>query len=412
MFSRILINIKHRSNATLRSWSYQCESIVAQRSRRIQQLFTFYHRVYGSNGLQRLLRSYHKQFEPPLRGIMLSAVGAVGLNISTAIEAAGFNWDKERLSLKNFDLCRRDLEFLNQLPNNELCPLCQDKRMKYCYCSVGNKKCKSSKDGQESMRNCRGPLNLKRDSVPIGNKLIETVSEQLWEPYFSKDEFSVWRREERSTMYSYKVYARFDDVSAEDLLHVQTDLEYRRLWDETAIQLKMIEEDPRPNTNSHLIYWEMQWPKLFSNRDYVYCRRFVKDEKLNVMMVCSRGTEHPKYPLYSNKVRVNDYWSLMVIKPYETFSEPGVHYILTYFDDPGLPIPQNIKSWVTQKQMPEFLRKMYLATKQYSYKRSLEMQHIFSISNFHLQSSEYLANESRTSWFKKILRPREPGKEK
>ncbi|XP_018783467.1 PREDICTED: stAR-related lipid transfer protein 7, mitochondrial [Bactrocera latifrons] len=412
MFSRILINIKHRSNATLRSWSYQCESIVAQRSRRIQQLFTFYHRVYGSNGLQRLFRSYHKQFEPPLRGIMLSAVGAVGLNISTAIEAAGFNWDKERLSLKNFDLCRRDLEFLNQLPNNELCPLCQDKHMKYCYCSVGNKKCKSSKDGQESMRNCRGPLNLKRDSVPVGNKLIETVSEQLWEPYFSKDEFSVWRREERSTMYSYKVYARFDDVSAEDLLHVQTDLEYRRLWDETAIQLKMIEEDPRPNTNSHLIYWEMQWPKLFSNRDYVYCRRFVKDEKLNVMMVCSRGTEHPKYPLYSNKVRVNDYWSLMVIKPYETFSEPGVHYILTYFDDPGLPIPQNIKSWVTQKQMPEFLRKMYLATKQYSYKRSLEMQHIFSISNFHLQSSEYLANESRTSWFKKILRTREPGREK
>nr|XP_014088807.2 stAR-related lipid transfer protein 7, mitochondrial [Bactrocera oleae] len=412
MLGRILINIKHRSNATLRSWSYQCESIVAQRSRRIQQLFTFYHRVYGSNGLQRLLRSYHKQFEPPLRGIMLSAVGAVGLNITTAIEAAAFNWEKERLSLKNFDLCRRDLEFLNQLPNNELCPLCRDKQMKYCYCSVGNKKCKSSKNGQESMRNCRIPLNLKRDSVPIGNKLIETVSEQLWEPYFSKDEFSVWRREERSTMYSYKVYARFDDISAEELLHVQTDLEYRRLWDETAIQLKMIEEDPRPNSNSHVIYWEMQWPKLFSNRDYVYCRRFVKDEKLNVMMVCSRGTEHPKYPLYSNKVRVNDYWSLMVIKPYESFNEPGVHYILTYFDDPGLPIPQNIKSWVTQKQMPEFLRKMYLATKQYSYKRSLEMQHIFSISNFHLQSSEYLANESRTSWFRKILRTREPGKEK
>ncbi|XP_014088807.3 stAR-related lipid transfer protein 7, mitochondrial [Bactrocera oleae] len=412
MLGRILINIKHRSNATLRSWSYQCESIVAQRSRRIQQLFTFYHRVYGSNGLQRLLRSYHKQFEPPLRGIMLSAVGAVGLNITTAIEAAGFNWEKERLSLKNFDLCRRDLEFLNQLPNNELCPLCRDKQMNYCYCSVGNKKCKSSKNGQESMRNCRVPLNLKRDSVPIGNKLIETVSEQLWEPYFSKDEFSVWRREERSTMYSYKVYARFDDISAEELLHVQTDLEYRRLWDETAIQLKMIEEDPRPNSNSHVIYWEMQWPKLFSNRDYVYCRRFVKDEKLNVMMVCSRGTEHPKYPLYSNKVRVNDYWSLMVIKPYESFNEPGVHYILTYFDDPGLPIPQNIKSWVTQKQMPEFLRKMYLATKQYSYKRSLEMQHIFSISNFHLQSSEYLANESRTSWFRKILRTREPGKEK
>ncbi|XP_017467186.1 PREDICTED: stAR-related lipid transfer protein 7, mitochondrial [Rhagoletis zephyria] len=409
MFTRIILNIKHRSNVTLRSWSYQFESIVAQRSRRIQQLFSFYHRVYGSNGLQRLLRSYHKQLEPPLRGIMLSAVGVVGLNITTAIEAAGFNWDKERLSLKNFDLCRRDIDFLNQLPNNELCLLCKEKHMKYCYCSVGNKKCRSEKDGGESIRNCRRSLNLTEDPAPLGRKVIESADENLWEPYFSKDEFSIWRREERSAMYSYKVYARFDDVSAEDLLHVQTDLNYRRVWDETAVQLELIEEDPRPNTNSHLIYWEMQWPRLFSNRDYVYCRRFVTDDKRNVMMVASRGTQHPKYPVFSGKVRVNDYWSLMVIKPYKTFSEPGVHYILTYYDDPGLPIPQNIKSWVTQKQMPEFLRKMYLATKQYSFKRALEMQHIFSMSNFHLQNHEYMANESRTSWFKRILRTRDPG---
>ncbi|XP_053958893.1 stAR-related lipid transfer protein 7, mitochondrial [Anastrepha ludens] len=409
MFSRILLNIKHRSNITLRSWSYQCESILAQRSRRIQQLFSFYHRVYGSNGLQRLLRSYHKQFEPPIRGIMLSAVGVVGLKLTSVCEAAGFNWEKERLSLKNFDLCKRDIDFINQLPNNKLCSLCKEKHMKYCYCSVGNKKCRSLKDGRESIRNCQRPLNLPTNPPPLGNKVIEGVNENQWEPYFSKDEFSIWRREERSAMYSYKVYARFDDVSAEDLLHVQTDLGYRRLWDETAVRLELIEEDPTPNTNSHLIYWEMQWPRLFSNRDYVYCRRFVTDVKLNVMMVCSLGAQHAKYPVYSNKVRVNDYWSLMVIKPFKTFGEPGVHYILTYYDDPGLPIPQNIKSWVAQKQMPEFLKKMYLATKQYSFNRALEMQHIFSMSNFQLQNHEYLANESRTSWLRKILRTREPG---
>ncbi|XP_067621492.1 stAR-related lipid transfer protein 7, mitochondrial [Eurosta solidaginis] len=412
MFRRILLNIKLRSNVTLRSWSYQFESIVAQRSRRIQQLLTFYHRVYGSNGLQRLLRSYHKQFEPPIRGIMLSAVGAVGLNITAVVEAAGFNWEKERLSLRNFDLCRRDIEFIDHLANNQLCPLCKEKNMKYCYCSVGNRKCRSPDDEQESIRNCRRPFDLPTDVAPKGCKLIEAADENLWEPYFSRDQFLIWRREERTSMYSYKVYARFDDISAEDLLRVQTDLEYRRIWDESAIKLELIEEDPRPNSNSHLIYWEMQWPRLFYNRDYVYCRRYVTDEKRNVMMVCSRGTKHPKYPMYSNKVRVNDYWSLMVIKPYETFGEPGVHYILTYYDDPGLPIPQNIKSWVTQKQMPEFLQKMYLATKQYSFKRVLEMQHIFTLSNFQLQNHDYMANESRTSWLKRLLRTREPGSSK
>lgn len=406
------MNIKHSSNATLKSWCYQCESILAQRSRRLQQLFTFYHRVYGPQGLKLLIRSYHRQL-PQFKGtnLVLSAVGVVGCLTGNAGNGGGtgFDWNTERLSLANFEVCHRDVEFINSIQhnNNKLCDLCKEYKMKYCYCLVGNKKSPAG-NGKTSTRNCPKRLNYEKEGVNgaavKGNAMIENAMEKQWEPYFSKDQFYIWKREEHPSMYSYKVYARFNDISAADFFHVQVDLEYRKQWDNTAVALQYIDEDPLPGSNSHLIYWEMLWPKLFNNRDYVYCRRFICDDKRKVMMVANRGTQHPKYPELNGKVRVNDYWSFMVIKPYRSFQEPGVHYVLTYYDDPGLPIPQSIKSWVAQKQMPDVLSNMYHATRNYSYKKALAMKDVFS--SYSMLNNEYAGNKSRENWLKKLWRQR------
>lgn len=409
IFKRMLMNIKHSSNATLKAWCYQCESILAQRSRRLQQLFTFYHRVYGSHGLKLLIRSYHRQL-PQFKGtnLVLSAVGVVGCLTGNG-GGSGFDWNTERLSLANFEVCHYDVEFINSIQrnNNKLCDLCKAYKMKYCYCLVGNKKCAAS-NGQTSQKNCNARVNYEREGVDgaavKGSAMIENAMEKKWEPYFCKDEFYIWKREEHPSMFSYKVYARFNDISAADLLHVQVDLDYRKQWDDTAVALHYIEEDPVPGTNSHLIYWEMLWPKLFSNRDYVYCRRYICDDKRKVMMVANRGTQHAQYPVLNGKVRVTDYWSFMVIKPFRSFQEPGVDYVLTYYDDPGLPIPQSIKSWVAQKQMPDVLSNMYVATKNYSYEKALTMKDVFS--SFSMLNNEYAANKSRDNWLKKLWRRR------
>ncbi|XP_068150742.1 uncharacterized protein [Drosophila tropicalis] len=433
LFNRFILAIKNQSRETLRAWSYQCESILAQRSRRIQQLLCFYQSVYGTQGLKQLWRAYYRrELQQPLRGLMLSAVGVVGLNIKQ-LGSDGFDWNKERLALANFDVCHRDIEFINTLAKNQLCERCQAKKMKYCYCLLGNQRCRkngtpipanvpqsssssspktpSSKkmpasaaetDKEASIRNCHTPLDLDARGAPAGTVRIQAQDDKKWEPYFSKNEFSIWRREERTSMYSYKVYARFDDITADDFLHVQTDLDYRRQWDDTALRLELISEDPVPGSNSHLIYWEMQWPRLFANRDYVYCRRYIKDETKNVIFICNRGAKHKTYPAISGKVRVTDYWSVMVIKPFRGFHEPGLHFILTYYDDPGVPIPQNIKSWVTQKQMPEFLTKMYVATKNYACSRAIKMKDMFN--SFTLINDEYTANDQRGSWLGRLSR--------
>lgn len=75
----------------------------------------------------------------------------------------------------------------------------------------------------------------------------------------------IWRRlESNSGLYAYKVYASFSDVTADDFLQVQLDIEYRKKWDNTAKELDIIDTDPLTESaedcRSDIIYWEMMWP--------------------------------------------------------------------------------------------------------------------------------------------------------
>lgn len=77
------------------------------------------------------------------------------------------------------------------------------------------------------------------------------------------------------------------------------------------------------------------------------------------------GTKHPAYPAKSDKYRVEDYYSYMVIKPYTDLDKPGLEFGLTYYDNPGVSIPDAITSWVAMKAMPDFLKRLREASKDY-----------------------------------------------
>lgn len=51
-------------------------------------------------------------------------------------------------------------------------------------------------------------------------------------------------------------------------MHVQTDTEYRKEWDKTAVALDVIDSDPVHKGKSHIIYWEMLWPVSRSSIKY------------------------------------------------------------------------------------------------------------------------------------------------
>lgn len=112
---------------------------------------------------------------------------------------------------------------------------------------------------------------------------------------------------------------------------------------------------------------------MFSNRDYVFKRRFFVDRNRKVIIIVNRSTTHHDCPMKTNNQRVHEYWSYMVIRPTSnSFKTPGLEYVLTYFDNPGIVLPPAVTSWVAQKQMPEFLNKLYLATLDYAKTRQLE----------------------------------------
>ena len=53
---------------------------------------------------------------------------------------------------------------------------------------------------------------------------------------------------------------------------------------------------------------------MFSNRDYVFNRRYLIDKEKNIIVIINRSTEHPIIPEKPKIHRVKIYWSCMVIK--------------------------------------------------------------------------------------------------
>jgi StAR-related lipid transfer protein 7, mitochondrial len=90
-----------------------------------------------------------------------------------------------------------------------------------------------------------------------------------WHFYVQKNEglkkMLTWRKEMEPGHFAYKVYVSYPDITAEDFLFVQTNIEYRREWDDTAVALDVVESSQ--SDDSDVIYWEMMWPKLFANRE-------------------------------------------------------------------------------------------------------------------------------------------------
>ncbi|XP_037944722.1 stAR-related lipid transfer protein 7, mitochondrial-like [Teleopsis dalmanni] len=331
------------------------------------------------------------------KGILMSMVG-----LNAAATSYNVDWKKERISLRNFDRFYTDIEFMRNLCFNTLCPKCLKKNMQYCYCGIGNEKienekCLSLGNGEFSRINFSKSLYLESE-MEDGIAMIQMNEESLWEPYLCKGGISIWRKEERENKYIYKIYSSFSDISAIDLFHVQTDLEYRKEWDNTVVKLKVIEEDPEEHT-SNLIYWEMGWPRFFSNRDYVFTRRYFHDPHSNIMMICNRSTTDPRHPETKSIVRVNNYWSLMILMPFRRCDEPGVHFVLTYFDDPVVSLPERIKTAITEKQVPEFVNKMYAATKIYAEKRDLKAKMLDDLQDLEMNHIPFSANPTKTNSF-------------
>jgi len=206
----------------------------------------------------------------------------------------------------------------------------------------------------------------------------ESDSSGGWVPFLERKDILVWRREHADNpgLYAYKMYGKFDDVSAREFLEVQMDVSaFRMSWDISTAQCHVLLEEqgqtydntdtagPATTDTNQIYYWEVNWPRFFSNRDYVCARRacIFDNDKEKSIVVYTRSTAHPSCPEKPKNFRVNDYWSVMVIKPFDNLGEVGIEFSLTAFENPGLSLPSSITTWVAIRGMPEFMENLRTA---------------------------------------------------
>ncbi|KZC10567.1 PREDICTED: stAR-related lipid transfer protein 7, mitochondrial-like [Dufourea novaeangliae] len=352
---KISIWLKEHSGRVAEACVKQFEFIAAQRIRRSLQIFHLYTRIWDKVALRNFMTSWRNRALRNSRHYLMSTIGVTV-----------YNWDRERISEQELNSYKQEIEGIYKLKDTTVvCSHCglrividvQQPGVKYCMC----------RDNK-----CNASSNQDLDG---------------WRPYIEREDMLVWRREEPNSggLFAYKVYGSFADVTAEDFLQAQIDVDYRKKWDPTARELRIIDTDPicKTTANDHtdVVYWETIWPRLFANRDYVYQRKWVVDTERRLIIIISKGTEHPSAPTKPGVYRVATYWSYMVIRPYTEFHQPGIEFGLTYFDNPGVNIPSAITAWVAMTGLPDFLIRMREASKNYqSYKQALDVFDVNYIS--------------------------------
>lgn len=312
-----------------------CECLMAYKLRRGQQMFSLYSKLWGEarfkDLLQQIRRKMVRQFT---ENKMLMFGGGIVL----------FDWNENRIPDKEMKEHYVDLDYISFLVDKTVtCSVCHKRLVvdapipDIVYCS------------------CPG-------SKPVYNKTFDSVP---WTPFIERPDLLIWRKEEEqhAGLYEYKLFGIYREVRADIFLKVQIDTEFRKQWDATAVEIRVI--DSEPVSNSDVLYWEMKWPKFFANRDYVFNRRYVVDREKNVIVITNQVANHPGVPENSDKFRVKEYYCTMVIKPLTTFDQPGLQFCMTYFDNPGLSIPAPVQTWVATSAMPSFLARLRAASASY-----------------------------------------------
>lgn len=218
--------VKEQSGRCLRIWAYQCECVLAQRLRRFQQMFCLYSRLWEEHALQDLLKRMRHQFTHHGKKLMYGAVGITA-----------FSWEANQITNIEIEKHMDEFDYIQTLINSTMiCP----------------------------KNKCIGTISNGSKSLIPSCKCPERVSTKRthddWITFTESQDIIVWRRSHSSGNYEYKVYGSYSDVTGEDFLNVQIDCAYRKKWDDTAIALEVVESDPRPQSNSDIVYWEMLWP--------------------------------------------------------------------------------------------------------------------------------------------------------
>jgi len=319
-------SLVHESILAIKNVFLEVKGLGALELRRINNISHLYRRLCENKKILESFQSISKNFRIPKYAL----AGAIISN------STSYNWKKEKPDDEDLAKYYKEIDICNEIMKQTL--LC--------------KKCGNRLRIEETNPNTTYCTCPNAPSSVYG----KTVDGCDWKPFLERGDIIVWRREHASLagMWEYKMYGSFDDVTADEFLSVQLDIsDFRLSWDKSTAQCNILDRDSE--SSGIVYYWEVNWPRFFSNRDYCCYREHSVDEESGTMLVISKSTEHPACPSKRKVWRVKDYTSIMTIRPHTTSDKPGLEFCITGFENPGVQLPEAIITWVAIRGMPEFM---------------------------------------------------------
>lgn len=184
----------------------------------------------------------------------------------------------------------------------------------------------------------------------------DRLVEQGWSKELTNEKLTIWKKllqEENISLY--KIFGRFDSISAVEFYNAQVNDQYRTLWDKSVSSLFVVDNI---TNNREIVYWATKFPFPLQDRDYVFERSHFMDDSSKRIEISSRSITHKSKAETFKFVRVFNYGSSLVIRAEEDLYQRGMSYCLTYYDDFGMPIPAQVKDRLANTKIPEFLEKV------------------------------------------------------
>lgn len=319
-------SLVHESILAIKNVFLEVKGLGALELRRINNISHLYRRLCENKKILESFQSISKNFRIPKYAL----AGAIISN------STSYNWKKDKPDDEDLAKYYKEIDICNEIRKQTL--LC--------------KKCGNRLRIEETNPNTTYCTCPNAPSSVYG----KTVDGCDWKPFLERGDIIVWRREHATLagMWEYKMYGSFDDVTADEFLSVQLDIsDFRLSWDKSTAQCNILDRDSE--SSGIVYYWEVNWPRFFSNRDYCCYREHSVDDESGTMLVISKSTEHPACPSKRKVWRVKDYTSIMTIRPHTTSDKPGLEFCITGFENPGVQLPEAIITWVAIRGMPEFM---------------------------------------------------------
>ncbi|KAJ8901865.1 hypothetical protein NDN08_004070 [Rhodosorus marinus] len=176
---------------------------------------------------------------------------------------------------------------------------------------------------------------------------------QNGDPRKDKDALRIWKKVGKQGVYEYLILGSAP-YGVETFVKVLLDVDFHKRWDKHCEKLEVIGSEG----STDYIYWDAKYPLWFSNRDYVYARRYRKEVDGSYVFV-TRTTANEKKPEVRRKVRVLDYFGTYVLRARE--NADVTEYVYSFYDDPRGTIPKSIINWAVSTGIPGFMKTLYRA---------------------------------------------------